>query len=284
MTKKKVAIVVDSTAFIPPDLIEKYNLHVIPLIVNWEGEGYRDNIDIKPDEFYTRLKTAKEMPTTSQPSAGEFHDLFSKLAESYESILAIVISNELSGTLASAKAARDMMPDYPIELVDSRNTAMALGFMVLAAAKAVENGADYKEAAEVARSLVDKTRLIFVLDTLEFLHRGGRIGGAQRFIGSMLAVKPLLHVLEGKVESLASVRTKRKAVKHMLDIFEEEVKGKSNIHAVVLNTLARDEAEDVAEEVKRRINPVEFFITDLSPVIGTHVGPGAVGVFYYAES
>lgn len=284
MTKKKVAIVVDSTAFIPPDLIEKYNLHVIPLIVNWEGEGYRDNIDIKPDEFYTRLKTAKEMPTTSQPSAGEFHDLFSKLAESYESILAIVISNELSGTLASAKAARDMMPDYPIELVDSRNTAMALGFMVLAAAKAVENGADYKEAAEVARSLVDKTRLIFVLDTLEFLHRGGRIGGAQRFIGSMLAVKPLLHVLEGKVESLASVRTKRKAVKHMLDIFEEEVKGKSNIHAVVLNTLARDEAEDVAEEVKRRINPVEFFITDLSPVIGTHVGPGAVGVIYYAES
>ena len=284
MSKEKVAIVVDSTAFIPPDLVEKYNLHVIPLIVNWEGEGYRDNIDIKPDEFYTRLKTAKEMPTTSQPSAGEFHDLFSKLAESYESILAIVISNELSGTLASAKAARDMMPDFPIELVDSRNTAMALGFMVLAAARAVENGADYKEAAEVARSLVDKMRLIFVLDTLEFLHRGGRIGSAQRFIGSMLAVKPLLHVLDGKVEPLASVRTKRKAVKHMLDVFEEEVKGKSNVRAVVLNTLARDEAEEVAEEVKRRINPVEFFITDLSPVIGTHVGPGAVGVIYYAES
>ena len=284
MSKEKVAIVVDSTAFIPPDLVEKYNLHVIPLIVNWEGEGYRDNIDIKPDEFYTRLKTAKEMPTTSQPSAGEFHDLFSKLAESYESILAIVISNELSGTLASAKAARDMMPDFPIELVDSRNTAMALGFMVLAAARAVENGADYKEAAEVARSLVDKMRLIFVLDTLEFLHRGGRIGSAQRFIGSMLAVKPLLHVLDGKVEPLASVRTKRKAVKHMLDVFEEEVKGKSNVRAVVLNTLARGEAEEVAEEVKRRINPVEFFITDLSPVIGTHVGPGAVGVIYYTES
>ncbi len=283
MSKEKVAVVVDSTAFIPPDLVEKYDLHVIPLIVNWEGKGYRDNIDIKPDEFYTRLKTAKEMPTTSQPSAGEFHDLFAKLAESYDSILAIVISNELSGTLASAKAARDMMPDFPIELVDSRNTAMALGFMVLAAARAIENGADYKEAADVARSLVDKVHLIFVLDTLEFLHRGGRIGGAQRFIGSMLAIKPLLHILDGKVESLASVRTKRKAVKHMLDVFEEEVKGKSNVHAVVLNTLARGEAEEVAEEVKRRINPVEFFITDLSPVIGTHVGPGAVGVIYYAE-
>lgn len=283
MSKEKVAVVVDSTAFIPPDLVEKYDLHVIPLILNWEGKEYRDNIDIKPDEFYTRLKTAKEMPTTSQPSAGEFHDLFTKLAESYDSILAIVISNDLSGTLASAKAARDMMPDFPIELVDSRNTAMALGFMVLAAARAIENGADHKEAAALARSLVDKVHLIFVLDTLEFLHRGGRIGGAQRFIGSMLAIKPLLHVLDGKVESLASVRTKRKAIKHMLDVFEEEVKGKSNVHTVVLNTLARGEAEEFAEEVKRRINPVEFFITDLSPVIGTHVGPGAVGVIYYAE-
>lgn len=284
MSKEKVAIVVDSTAFIPPDLVEKYNLHVIPLIVHWEGKEYRDNIDIKPDEFYTRLKTAKEMPTTSQPSAGEFHDLFSRLAESYDSIVAIVISNELSGTLASAKAARDMMPDFPIELVDSRSTAMGLGFMVLAAAKAVENGADHKEAAEAARSLVDKMRLIFVLDTLEFLHRGGRIGGGKRFVGSMLAIKPLLHVLDGKVESLASVRTKRKAIKHMLDVFADEVKGKSNVRAVVLNTLARDEAEEVADEVKRRINPVEFYITDLSPVIGTHVGPGAVGVIYYAES
>ena len=104
--------------------VEKYNLHLIPLIVNWEGQGYRDNVDITPDEFYTRLKSAKEMPTTSQPSAGEFHDLFSRLAESYESIVAILISGELSGTLASAQAARDMMPDFPIELVDSRATTM----------------------------------------------------------------------------------------------------------------------------------------------------------------
>jgi DegV family protein with EDD domain len=198
--------------------------------------------------------------------------------------VAVVISSELSGTLASAKAARDMMPDFPIELVDSRSTTMGLGFMVLAAARAVENGADHKEAAEAARLLVDKMRLIFVLDTLEFLHRGGRIGGAQRFIGSMLAIKPLLHLEDGKVESLASVRTKRKAVKHMIDVFEEEVKGSSNVRAAVLNTLAMDEAEKVVAEVKQRINPVELSIVDLSPVIGTHVGPGAVGVIYYVDN
>jgi DegV family protein with EDD domain len=284
VAKEKVAIVVDSTAYITPELVEKYDLHVIPLIVNWEGKGYRDNVDIKPEEFYTRLKTAKEMPTTSQPSAGEFFEVFSKLAESYDSIVTVVISSELSGTLASAQAARDMMPDFPIELVDSRSTTMGLGFMVLAAAQAVENGADHKEAAEVARSIVDKMRLIFVLDTLEFLHRGGRIGGAQRFIGSMLAIKPLLHLEDGKVESLASVRTKRKAVKHMIDVFEEEVKGSSNVRAAVLNTLAMAEAEKVAAEVKQRINPIELSIVDLSPVIGTHVGPGAVGVIYYVDN
>jgi DegV family protein with EDD domain len=284
VSKEKVAIVVDSTAFIPPDLVEKYGIHVIPQILNWEGQSYRDNVDITPEEFYTRLQTAKEMPTTSQPSAGEFHEFFSNLAESYESILAILISEPLSGTLASARAARDMMPDFPLEIVDSRSTVMGLGFMVLAAAKAVANGADYKEAAEAARALKDKMRIIFVVDTLEFLHRGGRIGGAKRFVGSMLSIKPLLHIENGKVEPLASVRTKRKAINHMLDLAAEEMASKSNVHAAVMNAVAPEEAAQVAEAVKQRINPVELFITELSPVIGTHAGPGTVGLIYYAES
>lgn len=284
MSKNKVAIVVDSTAFIPPDLVEKYDIHVIPQILNWEGQSYRDNVDITPDEFYTRLKTAKEMPTTSQPSAGEFHEFFANLAESYESILAVLISEPLSGTQASARAARDMMPDFPIDIVDSRSTVMGLGFMVLAAAKAVANGADYKEAAEAARVLKERMRIIFVVDTLEFLHRGGRIGGAQRFVGSMLSIKPLLHIENGKVEPLASVRTKRKAINHMLDLVAEEMGGKTNVHAAVMNAVAPDEAAQIAEEVKQRVNPVELFITELSPVIGTHAGPGTVGVIYYAES
>lgn len=284
MSQSKVAIVVDSTAFIPTDLVEKYNLHVIPQILNWEGKSYRDNVDINPEEFYTRLKTAKEMPTTSQPSAGEFHEFFSNLTQSYDSILAILISEPLSGTQASARAARDMMPDFPIEIVDSRSTVMGLGFMVLAAAKAAANGADYKEAADAARALKERMRIIFVVDTLEFLHRGGRIGGAQRFVGSMLSIKPILHIEDGKVEPLASVRTKRKAIQHMLDLAEKEMQGKTNVHAAVMNALAPEEAAQIAEQVKQRINPVELFMTELSPVIGTHAGPGTVGIIYYAES
>lgn len=280
----KVAIVVDSTAFIPSDLVAQYNLHVIPQVLNWEGKSYLDNIDITPDEFYTRLKTAKEMPTTSQPSAGEFHEFFSKIAETADSILAVLISEPLSGTQASARAAVDMMGDYPIEIVDSRSTVMGLGFMVLAAARAVENGADYKEAAEAARALKDKMRIIFVVDTLEFLHRGGRIGGAQRFVGSMLSIKPILHLVDGKIEPLASVRTKRKAINHMLQVVEDEMQGKSNVHVSVMNALAPIEAKNILAEMEKRLKPVELYSTELSPVIGTHVGPGTLGVIYYAES
>ncbi|MCP4429006.1 MAG: DegV family protein [Chloroflexi bacterium] len=279
----KVAVVVDSTAFLPPELVEQYDLRVIPQILNWEGESYKDDIDIKPDAFYARLKTAKEMPTTSQPSAGEFVEFFSEVAKTADSIVAVLISEHLSGTLASARAAKDMMPDASIEIVDSRSTVMGLGFIALAAARAIENGADHKEAAEAARALVPHMRIVFVVDTLEFLHRGGRIGSAKRFVGSMLSIKPLLHIADGKIEPLASVRTKRKAIAHMLNHMEEEMKGKSNVRAAVMNAVAPDEAAKVVAEVEKRANPKELLSTELSPVIGTHAGPGTVGVIYYAE-
>ena len=284
MSKEKVAIIVDSTASIPLEFVEKYNIHVIPQILNWEGQSYRDNVDIVPEAFYTRLTTAREMPTTSQPSAGEFYEFFSKLAESYESIVAVFLSEPLSGTQASARAARDMMPDFPIEIVDSQSTVMGLGFMVLAAARAAADGADFMAVAEAARALVDKMRIVFVVDTLEFLHRGGRIGGAKRFVGSMLAIKPLLHLVEGKIEPLASVRTKRKAVQHMYDLVEEAVEGQKQVHMSVMNALAAEEAASIAEELQRRIAPQELIMTELSPVIGTHVGPGTLVVAYYADA
>ena len=217
MVKAKVALVIDSTAYLPKDLVEKYNIYVIPLIVNWAGEGLYDGIDITPAVFYDRLGKAKEMPSTSQPSAGEFHDLFSKISETADSIVCLTISSELSGTYASANAARDMMEGFPIEIVDTRSTVMGLGFMALAAARAIENGADYKAAAQAARDLIPKIRVIFVVDTLEFLHRGGRIGGAQRLLGSVLSIKPVLQLEDGRIEPMNKVRTKRKAIQFMID-------------------------------------------------------------------
>ncbi|WP_420640775.1 DegV family protein [Candidatus Leptofilum sp.] len=282
MSKARVAVVVDSTAYIPPALVTQYNIHVIPQILNWEGSSLRDDVDIKPDAFYSRLATAKEMPTTSQPSAGEFHEFFSKVAETAESIVAILISKSLSGTQASAQAAASMMEDYPIEIVDSQSAAMGLGYMALAAARAIENGADYKEAAEAARAIVSNMRVLFVVDTLEFLHRGGRIGGAQRLIGSMLSIKPILHLVDGKIEPLASVRTKKKAIAHLLNVAQEEMAGKSGVKTAVIHAAAAADAEKLHDQLGQILNPEETHIVELSPVVGAHVGPKALGVVYFA--
>ena len=283
MSKSKVAIVTDSTANLPDDIIAQYNLNVVPLNVNWGGQSYLDGIDITAAEFYKRLSTDKESPTTSQPSAGQFEELFSKLFESYESIVGIFLSDALSGTLDSARTAANTMKDRPIELVDTRSISFGLGYMVLAAARAAEKGQSQAEVANAARSLINAMHFTFVVETLEYLHRGGRIGGAQRLLGSVLSIKPLLHLLDGKVEALESVRTKRKAVNRMLDIAVADTQGKGDVRAAVVHASAPQEAKAFRQEVVEKLNPVELMLDELTPVIGTHVGPGTIGLVYYAK-
>lgn len=284
MKEPRIAVVTDSTAHIPAHLVAQHNINVIPLTLNWEGQSLLDDVDIKPQAFYERLKAAKEMPTTSQPSVQQFHKLYTKLAGEAEAIIGVFLSEELSGTLDSARSAAQEMGDFPIEIVDSRSSSMGLGFIALAAARAVENGLSHVEAAQAARALVDRMRVILVVDTLEFLHRGGRIGSAQRFVGSMLSIKPVLHLYEGRIEPLASVRTKNKAIIKMLEIAEEETRDQSEIHAAVIEASTSDETRFIDEQVRTRLNPVELIQTELSPVIGAHVGPGTVGVIYYSQT
>lgn len=283
MSNSKVAIVTDSTANLPDHLIKQYNLNVVPLNVNWGGQTYLDGIDISAAEFYRRLQTDKESPTTSQPSAGQFEEVFSKLFEDHESIVGVFLSDALSGTLASARTAATTLKDHPIELVDTRSISFGLGYMVLAAARAAEKGLGQAEIAEAAHRLIQPMHFTFVVETLEYLHRGGRIGGAQRLLGSVLSIKPLLHLFDGKVEALESVRTKRKAVNRMLDIAVEDTRGKGDVRAAVVHASAPEEAEDFRQVVVDKLNPVELMLDELTPVIGTHVGPGTVGLVYYAE-
>lgn len=167
MAKAPVAVVTDSTANLPDDLVRKHNIRVIPQILNWEGESLLDGIDIFPDGFYRRLSTAKEIPTTSQASPGQFVEFFGEVSETAESIVGIFISEYLSGTLSSAHTALQSMGDYPIEIVDSRSASLGLGLLVLAAARAAEAGHSAKEVAEMVRGLVPKVKIMFVVDTLE---------------------------------------------------------------------------------------------------------------------
>ncbi|MCJ7659827.1 MAG: DegV family protein [Anaerolineales bacterium] len=279
----KVPIVVDSTAYIPEDLIKKHHIHVIPQILTWEGQSLLDGVEITPEQFYKRLQSASEIPTTSQPSAGAFADFFKKVGEEADSIVAILVSDHLSGTLDSARSAVDLLENIQIEIVDSLSTSMGLGWIVLAAARAVEQGKSAVEVAQLARDLVSKSRIIFVVDTLEYLHKGGRIGGAQRLMGSVLAIKPLLHLEDGRIEPLASVRTKKNAVEQMLDVIEEEIKDKKTVRMATVNALASEEAKELGKMLQARFQPFELLHAELSPAIGTHVGPGTIGVAYITE-
>jgi len=280
----KVAIVTDSSPNIPAEIIQANNIHVVPLTVIWGEENYYDGVDITPEEFYKRLDTAKIMPSTSQPSVADFEVLFRRLHQEGYDILAVLISEDLSGTISSATQAKKLLPDANIEIVNSQTLVMSLGFQVLAAARAANQGATLEECKRLAEDGKDRCGVIFVLDTLEFLHRGGRIGTAKRFMGTLLNVKPVLAVENGVIVPLDSVRTQKKALATIIDLIEEKTKGKKNIRLATLHANCPELAQGVLDEAAERIPNVETVFSELSPVIGTHTGPGAVGLVYYYEN
>lgn len=276
----KVAIVTDSSPYIPEEIISENNIHVVPLTVIWGDEDFYDGVDITPVEFYQRLKKAKVMPSTSQPSVADFEVLFRSLSEDGYDILAILISEDLSGTVSSATQARKMLPEANIEIINSRTLAMALGFLVLSAARAANSGASLNECKRLVENYLDKVGVIFVLDTLEFLHRGGRIGGAKRFMGTLLNVKPVLAIEDGLVVPLDSVRTQKKALERIVELIEERTQGQKNIRLATLHANNPDTARFVLDKALEKIPAVEEVFSEVSPVIGTHAGPGAVGLAY----
>ncbi|OGO09517.1 MAG: hypothetical protein A3K46_08360 [Chloroflexi bacterium RBG_13_60_9] len=278
----KVVVVTDSTAYIPPELIKEYGMRVAPLAVIWDGKTLHDDVDISPQEFYARLKNSKSMPTTSQTTPEEFRNIFSPILAEGKSILGVFISSTLSGTIDSAMQVKKTMPTAPIEIVDSRNSAMALGFVALAAARAVKSGASMAEAAEVGRRAAELSNLIFVVDTLEFLHRGGRIGGAKRFLGTALNLKPLLTVVDGKIDALESVRTKAKATERMLDLVEQRIGNRRPLRLSPLHAASPAEAQALMKAAQDRFHPDECILSEVSPAIGAHVGPGTIGIAWCA--
>ncbi|HXF83949.1 MAG TPA: DegV family protein [Anaerolineales bacterium] len=279
-----LALVTDSTTYLPADLVKKYNIMVAPQILIWEDQTYRDGVDIQSREFFTRLKTAKVMPTTSQVSVVSFQEIFQDLVNKGKEVIAILISSKLSGTIQSAMQAKELMgtAGEKVHVVDSQSVAMALGFQVLAVARAIEGGATLKDALALAERLHENTGVFFAVDTLEFLHRGGRIGGAQRFLGTMLNMKPILAVQNGRVEGIERIRTKSKAHDRVLELVIESVKGKSPVRLATLHADAAEDAKALLERAEKALNPVESIFTEVSPAVGTHAGPGTVGLAFMA--
>jgi DegV family protein with EDD domain len=279
-----VAVVTDSTADIPPEVAEALGLVIVPLEVIFGMQVFHDGVDIAPEEFYRRLRESPVLPTTSQPPAGDFLRVYRELAGSAESIISVHIAAPLSGTLESAHAARTQLSSLvPIHIVDSRSTSMGLGFPVLAAAEMVTQGVDAPEIVRRVQTLIPRVNLLFVVDTLEYLHKGGRIGGAKRLLGSVLSVKPLLEIADGKVEVLANTRTKRRAIARLLAVAEERIGGAQTVHAAVIHAAACEDASNLRQEFEAKFPCKELHTCEICPALGVHAGPGTVGLAFYTQ-
>ncbi len=280
----KVAVVTDSSAYLPPDILEKYNITVAPQVLIWGDETFLDGVDILPVEFYKRLATSKVMPTTSQVAIVTMKAAFEKLLSEGYCVLGIFISAKLSGTMQSATQASEMLPKAAdkIAIVDSNSTAMGMGFHVLTVARAAQEGANLAECQKLAKKCRQYTGVYFVVETLKFLHRGGRIGGAQALMGTALNIKPVLELRDGRIESIEKVRTKRKAMDRVIALVSRQVEGRTPIRLAAFHANAEAEARSMLEIATAKLNPVETFFTSVSPAIGVHAGPGTVGLAYMA--
>jgi DegV family protein with EDD domain len=276
-------VVTDSTSNLAPELSDSCEIPIIPLNVHWGEESFLDGETLTTETFYRWLRERSEMPKTSQPSAGAFIDFFTQVAEEYDTdtILGIFISAEMSGTLASAIQAKAQLPDLNIELVDSRSVSMGLGLQVLVAARAAAEGQTLEEAKDRVQQCYEELNVVFAVDTLEFLHRGGRIGGAARLLGSALNLKPVLTIESGRVEPLEKVRSRRRSLRRMVQIAEERLNGHRPTELAIMEAEAGDDVDWVRDMVVKRLRPERMYTRVLTPVVGTHGGPGTLGLAFH---
>ncbi len=267
----------------PKELLGKTKIDVVPTIVIWDGEEFRDGVDIQPSEFYQRLSTASELPTTSQPTPASFKDVYEKLAaKGISDIISHHVSVKLSGTVASANQAAEQVAGVNIRVIDGLSASMGTGWPLLEGIKAANAGKSADDVEKAIKKAMKQSGLLLMVDTLEFLHRGGRIGGASRFLGTALNLKPILEIQDGRLEPLERVRTKKKAINRLIDIVEERAAGKKPLMIAALHANAEEDAKKLLEDAKAQLNPEIAVITEVSPSVGTHTGPGTLGLSYMA--
>jgi DegV family protein with EDD domain len=285
---RKVAVVADSTCCLPQEVVDKYDICVVPLEIAHEGKSYRDGVDITPNDVYRIMRKKENLPTTSTPSAGDFLNAYRQMGQKAESILCITLTGLQSKTFEAASAAKyiakEEIPNTVIEVFDSRSVAGALGFIVREAARFASKGADLVEVVEVARNTMGKVNFLAMLDTLYYLARLGRIARAAAWAGNMLDMKPVLEHSPaiGETMPVARPRTRRRAIERMLQIMAVRTGG-SPVHVMVQHADELEEAKKLAAVIESRFNCVEMYITEFAPVMGVHTGPGLLAIGFYAD-
>ena len=277
-----VRVITDSTADLPPEMAAELRIEVVPLNVHFGTDTFRDGIDLSADEFYERLVASSRPPTTSQPSVGAFLEVYQKALEGADEIVSVHISAKVSGTWNSAVQAREQLSDSSkVTVVDTGQASMGLGWVAVAAARAAQAGASMDEVASLARSAAEQVRVLFLVDTLEYLQKGGRIGKAQAMFGSVLAIKPILTIQEGEVHPLERVRTRGKGVARLVQLVQEAAPLQS---MAVLYTTTEDEARALAERLGPCVPSGQVIVGRLGTVVGTYAGPGLLGVGWVPQA
>jgi DegV family protein with EDD domain len=273
---RRVALVTDSTSDLLPQLTAERGISVIPLTLTLDGTDYLDGVDITPAEFYGLLTASKGIASTSQPSPGRFAETYERLLADHDAILSLHISSDLSGTYAAARQGAELVAANRITVIDTRLVSMALGLIVLAADQALDEGATAEQAWERTRPLASEMRVYFMVGTLEYLRRGGRIGGASALVGSVLQIKPVLTLTNGVVAPLERVRTTEKALARVIEL----ARGTSpRLCAAIGHVACPELADRVAAGIEDQCESLLFM--PVGPVVGAHGGPGLVGVGCY---
>lgn len=280
----RIAVVTDSAACVPAALKQALDIYEVPFELNWDGVVYRDDEAFDPAVFYSRFRqTHTSHPTTSQPPLGAFASLYEQLRQSYDGIVSIHVSADLSGTLWTAQLAAEQVGGVPIRVIDSRTATIAEGFVVLAAARAAAAGAALEQVIAAAERVRDRVDFFATLKSLEHIHRGGRLGDAARLLSSQLQISPILNLRAGRVSVVCLARTWRSALRQILELAVGRLQDRNGVHASVFHADALADAEWLRDQFLARVACAEFYLTEFTPVMGAHTGPDVVGLAFYAD-
>jgi DegV family protein with EDD domain len=280
-----IGILTDTTASIPQALIDQLQIEIVPYQVNRGLETLRDMVDLKPPEFAAWLRQADRLPTTSNPSPGDYFRGLTRLAKRANEIIALTMTSKGSGAYQSCRAAAEMIQernhDVRVHVVDTLQVAMSQGWAVIEAARAARSGIPIKHVLNRARAVAEKGRMIQTADTLRYLHMGGRIGKAQHLLGSLLNIKPLIGMQDGEIVALGTARSRLKAYRRMVELMQQEVGKGTQIKVAFTHVAARDQLEGLRTTVAASFDCLESIVTELSPALAVHSGPGTVGVSFF---
>ena len=286
MVIQQVAIVTDTTACIPKEQVEKYGIQVVPIELTFGDRVYRDGIDISPTEFYALLRQAEKLPTTAGSLPGPYLEAYREASNRASNILCITLSSKLSGMFNSARVAIEMakkdIPNVAIEVLECTTAAAGQGLVALAAARAAASGKSLTEVVEIAREVMHRVSLFATLDTLHYLVKGGRVPKAAGLVNSLLQIKPVFTVNGGDAHTVALPRSTPSAMKRILKLMGQRVIKGQPLHVAVMHADALNEAIALRNRVSSQFDCAELFITEFTPVMGVHTGPGLIGVSFYS--